>query len=409
MSRLIQFALVMLVPFHSLFLLPTKTTEVPSNCEAGEQANGALYLICVPDGQEWNGDLLIYAHGYVAFNEPLALPDLELPSGLFIPDIINALGYAFATTSYSTNGLAVLEGVEDVKDLVDIFTVAHAQPNFVYLFGASEGGIITTLAVEQFPGVFDGGLAACGPIGDFRQQITYWGDFRAVFDAFFPDVIPGSPVEIPAEVIENWGTIYAPNILQAIEANLGATIQILRVTDAPVDWKNPITVNATVLELLWYNVFATNDGIEKLNGQPFDNLNRIYTGSANDLLLNLVVERFAADPDAIDEIEAHYQTSGELVSPLLTIHTSGDPIVPYRHAPLYRAKVIESGSSSLYGNIPFVRYGHCSFTVKELVTAFAILVHKVTNMELVGVEDVLSDDEWQEVFTPLAMAHHAQP
>jgi hypothetical protein len=29
-----------------------------------------------------------------------------------------------------------------------------------------------------------GGLAICGPIGDFGQQINYWGDFRALYDYF---------------------------------------------------------------------------------------------------------------------------------------------------------------------------------------------------------------------------------
>ena len=40
----------------------------------------------------------------------------------------------------------------------------------------------------------------------------------------------------------------------------------------------------------WYNVFATNDGIEKLGGQPFDNGWRWYTGSSDDLRLNIGVK-----------------------------------------------------------------------------------------------------------------------
>ena len=34
-------------------------------------------------------------------------------------------------------------------------------------------------------------LALCGPVGDFAGQIDYLGDFRVLFDYFFPGVIPG--------------------------------------------------------------------------------------------------------------------------------------------------------------------------------------------------------------------------
>ena len=44
----------------------------------GVQSSGALYRVCMPDGS-WNGKLVVYAHGYVAFNEPLKVPDDSLP------------------------------------------------------------------------------------------------------------------------------------------------------------------------------------------------------------------------------------------------------------------------------------------------------------------------------------------
>jgi hypothetical protein len=44
---------------------------------------------------------------------------------------------------------------------------------------------------------------------------------------------------------------------------------------------------------LWYNVFATNDARARLGGgNPYDNRQRLYVGSANDLLLNLVCAEF---------------------------------------------------------------------------------------------------------------------
>jgi pimeloyl-ACP methyl ester carboxylesterase len=285
----------------------------------------------------------------------------------------------------------VLPGIQDLRDLVRIFTQKHGQPHRVYLGGASEGGIITTLAVEQYPDVFDGGLAACGPIGDFRGQINYWGNFRVVFDYFFPGVLWGSPTRIPQDVIDNWDSVYLPRVTDAIKSDPHATDQLLSVTHAPIDKNDPASVEETISDLLWYNVFATNDGVNKLYGQPFDNRFRIYFGSDDDGRLNRLIERIKADPAALQEIKAHYETSGQLVSPLVTIHTTGDPIVPYWHELLYSAKVSASGSQSLHVNIPVFRYGHCNFKVGEVLLGFALLVHKVSGTELAGAESVLPD------------------
>lgn len=346
--------------------------------EEGRQSSGAIYCICTPEPEDWNGDLVIFAHGYVSPDKPIEIPEdqLSLPDGTCIPDIINNLGYAFATTSYSTNGLAVLEGVEDLRELVEIFIDKQSLPRYVYLVGASEGGLITALAVEQFPEIFNGGLSACGPVGDFVKQINYWGDFRVIFDYFFPDLIPGDAVNIPQEVIDNWETLYVPRIEEAIRANRHDTLQLLRVTKAPIDHKDRLTIDKTVLDILWYNVSATTDSIEKLGGQPFDNQSRFYFGSNNDFALNSKVRRFTADQVALDEIEAHYQTSGRLSSPLVTLHTTGDPIVPCWHEPLYRLKT--SRSIRQHTNIPIRRYGHCNFKINEVLAGFELLVFKVS-------------------------------
>ena len=140
-----------------------------------------------------------------------------------------------------------------------------SQITFTWL-AYQEGGIITASVVERYPNIFDGGLAACGPIGDFRRQINYWGDFRTVFDYFFPGVVPGSPIHIPSGLIEDWEDVYQVRILEAIQQNESATRQLLGVTHAPTNWGTADSVAEAVLGLMWYNTFATNDGVEKLGG-----------------------------------------------------------------------------------------------------------------------------------------------
>lgn len=338
-----------------------------NSCQDGVQASGALYRICLPDS--WNGELVLWAHGYVNPADPLRIPDDQLPDGTPISDVINLLGFAYATTSYSKNGLAVKQGVADIVDLVSIFKAEHGEPDRVILTGASEGGIITALALEKHPDVFDGGVSACGPIGNFRKQIDYIGDFAVVFDYFFPGVVPASPTGVPQEVIDNWGSVYIPQVQQAIAADPQATEQLLRVTGAPHDPVDPSTIEQTVLGVLWYAVHATNDAIDTLGGQPFGNTNRIYRGSDNDLLLNLSVLRVQADPAALAEIQAHYETTGHLEDPMVTLHTTGDEIVPFWHQPRYRLKTLLSDDPSLHGTIRVDRYGHCNFTVGEAIWA----------------------------------------
>jgi dienelactone hydrolase len=90
------------------------------------------------------------------------------------------------------------------------------------------------------------------------------------------------------------------------------------------------------------------------------------------------VARFKADLTALLEIQRYYQTSGRLKVPLVTMHTTGDPIVPYWHETLYNAKALFGGSAFKHVNIPIHRYGHCTFTADEALAGFAILNYMVT-------------------------------
>ena len=376
-----------------LALLPTGQVlaEEGDPCIYGVQTSGAVYQICLPaDGTDWNGDLVVYAHGYVAYNQPVAIPQdqLSFPDGTSIPVLVTGLGYAFATTSYRENGLAPLTGLEDVVDLVAIFKAAHPETRRVFLIGPSEGGWVTALGIERYPDVFSAGLSLCAPVGDFPRQINYWGDFRVVFDTFFPGVIPGEAMDIPQEVIDNWETVYLPAVQAAVTANPSKLTQLLRVTSAPYALRDPATKLQTVEDLLWYSVFATNDGRAKLGGQPFENMKRRYTGSSNNTRLNRLVARYSADPAALAAMTA-YQTSGVLSRPLITMHTTGDPVIPYFHQSLYLQKVRASGSLPLYEHIAVPRYGHCSFQSNEALAGFALMVYKTTGLVPADAQRVL--------------------
>lgn len=357
----------------AILLIPAAggAQTIPANCVQGALPSGALSLMCMPPFG-WNGQLVIYAHGYVAPSEPLGFYQLSTPDGTSLPALVQSLGFAFATTSYRQNGLAIVEGAEDIRELVAAFGEAYPAPTRTHLAGVSEGGLVTTLLAERSPELFSSALAACGPIGSFRLQLNYLGDFRVLFDYFFPGLIPGSPIEIPAGVIQNWETVYVPAITAALVTNPSRALELMRVSKAAYDPANLATVVTTTINALWYNIVGTNDATQKLGGNPYGNRLKWYSGSQNDLRLNLAVRRFTASPAALAALQA-YETDGDLSIPLVTLHTTADEVVPFAHELLYLPKV-DLFDRGRFVPIPVSRYGHCNFTTNELLGSFLLAI-----------------------------------
>jgi pimeloyl-ACP methyl ester carboxylesterase len=361
----------------------------------------STYLICVPPGAPINIDLVVFAHGYVSPTVPAGtIPTDQLTlDGVSIPGLLNSLGFAFAVSSYPKNGLAIKEGITDLVSLVAFYRQLGYSPAKVYVVGVSEGGLVATKLIEAGGSVFNGGLALCGPIGDFTAQIDHFGDFRVLFDYFFPGVLTFSPVSIPPSAIADWDTVLAPRIVADVDGNSSATNQLYLVAQTPTD---PTEPDASAVAVLWYNVFATDDATTELGGQPYGNRFKFYFGSSDDLKLNLHVERFSADPAALRQIQEFYQTTGRLPAPLVTMHTTGDPVVPFWHEALYGLKVLLSRSLPEYLTLPVVRYGHCNFELPEVLLGFDALVTKVTGQSLPSAEQALPTEEMRARFRALA-------
>jgi pimeloyl-ACP methyl ester carboxylesterase len=349
---------------------PARAQGIPQPCVDGSLPSGALSRLCVP--LAWNGQLVVFAHGFVPAGQPLGFYNLTLTDGTSVSDLVQSLGFAFATTSYRKNGLAILEGVDDMRELVAKFVATYSTPLRTFVAGISEGGLVTALLAERSPETFTGALAACGPVGSFRAQVDYFGDFRVLFDYFFPGVLPGSAINIPPALMANWFTIYAPLVALALSSNPARALELMRTAKAAFDPANPVTIVNTALDLLGYNVFATNEAAIELGGSFFENRLRWYSGSSDDLRLNLRVARFGASPIAINALR-RYQTSGDLSIPLVTLHTTGDDVIPVWQELLYLLK-FDPSARGRFIPLPVNRYGHCTFTTKELVGAFQLTV-----------------------------------
>jgi hypothetical protein len=121
-------------------------------------------------------------------------------------------------------------------------------------------------------------------------------------------------------------------------------------------------------------VFGTNDLLDTAGGWPVSNVEEEYSGSADDAALNALVERFDADPAASAYANLYYRPSGFLQRPLVTLHTTGDPGVPYRHELIYFTRAALRGTDDLLTVLPVDRTGHCAFTAPEVLGALGALL-----------------------------------
>jgi pimeloyl-ACP methyl ester carboxylesterase len=304
----------------------------------------------------------------------------------FVPLVFLSQGFAFATTSFHKNGAVTQQASRDLNDLVNHFKtlVPRRSLQKVFLIGASEGGLPVMRLIEQQPRRYDGALALCAPVGGAPEQVRYTGDFRVVFDYFFPGVFPFGAFSVPPDAFLDWESIYVPAIIQAMTIDLQnggiATAQLFNVTGAAVDTSDPTaaieTAIATAIDVLFYSIWETNDLIATTGGIPYDNRSTVYTGSADDAALNAGVERITGDRRALNYARRFYQTTGELQRPLVTLHNTLDPIVPFQHELSYIDLVTKAGTTELLTALQVEGYGHCDFTTEQILGAFALMVQQ---------------------------------
>ena len=80
---------------------------------------GAGYRIEVP--LNWNGELVLYAHGYRGTGTVVFVDNPSLRAHYV------ARGFAWAASSYQTNGYDVSQGVRDSHALIDVFRDATGE------------------------------------------------------------------------------------------------------------------------------------------------------------------------------------------------------------------------------------------------------------------------------------------
>ena len=126
--------------------------------------------------------------------------------------------------------------------------------------------------------------------------------------------------------------------------------------------------------MLAYSVFGTNDLLDTAGGWPVSNVAVAYSGSADAVALNAGIERFDADAAASAYADLQYRPSGLLQRPLVTLHTTGDPGIPFRHELIYFNRAALLGTDDKLTVLPVDRAGHCAFKTQEVVGGLAALL-----------------------------------
>ena len=121
--------------------------------------DGGLYRVEIPE--TWNGELTLYAHGFVS-NAGAQGSTLRVGNSPIREHLIKG-GFAWAASSYRCNGYVPGQGLLDTMALTDLFTKFNngRAPQRVFLTGTSMGGHVTVLGMHEFPTTFAAGLAMC--------------------------------------------------------------------------------------------------------------------------------------------------------------------------------------------------------------------------------------------------------
>jgi pimeloyl-ACP methyl ester carboxylesterase len=344
--------------------------------------NGAGYRVEVP--QDWNGELVLYAHGFRGTGLELTVTNPSIRSYLVTH------GFAWAASSYSKNGYDVAQGVKDTHALGELFKGLVATPKRTYITGHSMGGHITGVASEQYPDAYAGALPMCGVMGDVRL-FDYFLDYSLVAQA-----LAGVEARFPPP------PDYLTTVVPAVKAALGPSFpaglngqgqKLKAVTKFDTGgerptfdvgwlfWNSPALQNGNFI----FGLGAGDGTVGVAPGSVVGNVGTVYqldgdpALTAEERALNDSVLRVAATPQGLQPngLANIPPILGTTRIPVLSMHTLGDLFVPFSMEQIYARRMAANGASGLLVERAIRDVGHCGFSVSEQEAAFADLVRWV--------------------------------
>ena len=343
--------------------------------------DGADYRVEVP--ANWNGKLVMYAHGFRGTGAALTVSN---PS---IRRYLVQNGYAWAASSYSKNYYDVRAGVEDTNALANAFnTIATnnartlAAPSKVYITGHSMGGHITAAAIEDEATAtavnkvkYAGAVPMCGVMGDtelFNQFSAMQVTAQAL--AGLPSYPTTKWSEINALVTSTLFTTFP-------SAPTAAGVKYLSVVQNITGGPRPMFDLGIAFGGSFPSAYGTFGGDGTITGilnkNVLDTSAYRYTidgDAAGSTALDASVQKLTATADANrlrrDGLRWIPVANGEFKIPVVSIHTLGDLFVPFSMQQVYQKRVAAKGNSTWLVQRAIRGASHCDFTVAEQATAF---------------------------------------
>ena len=328
---------------------------------------GAGYRIEVPE--RWNGELVLYAHGYRGTGLELTVDNPSIRAYLV------QHGFAWAASSYRTNGYDVKQGVKDTHALGSLFNGLVGNPSRTYIMGHSMGGHITGVAIEQYPNAYAGALPMCGVMGD-RTLFDYFLDFHLVAQAL-------TGIQVPYPFPASYQTATVPQIRAALLANPALFLQLKAAMKYRSGGDRPLYDDVAFAS--WFDFLLSLGGgdptLGVAPGPVAGNANTVYQLDGDPALspaeqaLNASVRRVTPSPQGLQPngLANIPPIAGAIAIPVVALHTLGDLFVPFSMEQIYARRVAAAGQSDLLVTRAIRDGGHCGFTVAEQERAFADL------------------------------------
>src|SRR6266545_1603261 len=305
--------------------------------------DGAAFRIEVP--LRWNGELVIWAHGFRGTGRTVWVDSSPLRA------FHVQQGFAWAASSYQTNGYDVGQGVRDSVALVDIFaSTVGRRASSVYMTGASMGGHITAVAIEHFPRTFVGAMPLCGVLADAR-----------LFDYFLD-----------------------ANVTAAALTGVPITFPLQPPPDYPQTWTQQVRAE---LPLLGTGIGTGNVTSNLLTIYQLDDKLRLSPAEAQ---LNLNVLRVGRTALPSRDLTGIPKVEGDPHIPVLSLHDIGDLFVPISMEQIYARRALLHGQHRHFVSRAIRGVEHCDFNAGELTHAFADLVGWVRSGHRPDGDDILN-------------------
>ena len=301
-----------------------------AKCLRGRDSEGAHYIIVMP--AQWNGVLVVHAHGGPALGEPkMERADEDTKRWAIWP----RAGYAFAASVFRQGGVAVRSAAEDTERVRQVFVQKVGKPRRTILHGQSWGANVAAKLAETHaaPGrkpTYDGVLLTSGVVAGGAASYAFRLDLRVIYQYLCANHPKADEPQYPL-----WKGLAADSKLTRkelagrVEACLGKagarTPEQARKVKTIVDVLR-ISESSIVAHLNWATWHFQDIALNRTGGgNPFGNADVVYRGSDDDAALNKGVLRYAADPEAVRRFAADTDPTGRIGVPVVSIHAIGDP------------------------------------------------------------------------------------